>query len=62
MIIPEPNPEQLICAAGLYKVYKRGSEEVAALRSVDLTVSKGEFVVIIGPSGSGKSTLMHLLG
>ena len=62
MIIPEPNSEKLICAAGLYKVYKRGSEEVAALRSVDLTVSKGEFVVIIGPSGSGKSTLLHLLG
>lgn len=61
-IIPEPNPERLISAAGLQKVYKRGSEEVAALRSVDLNVSRGEFVVIIGPSGSGKTTLLHLLG
>ena len=40
----------------------RGSEEVTALRNVNLIVAPGEFVVIIGPSGSGKSTLLHLLG
>lgn len=60
--MPETGNDELISAAGLEKVYKRGNEEIAALRSVDLTVKKGEFVVILGPSGSGKSTLLHLLG
>ena len=54
--------EKLIMAAGLNKVYKRGDEDVIALRDVDLSVAAGEFVVIIGPSGSGKSTLLHLVG
>jgi len=54
--------QTLIEAAGLEKVYKRGNEEVPALRNVNLSVVKGEFSVIIGPSGSGKSTLLHLLG
>jgi ABC-type lipoprotein export system ATPase subunit len=52
----------LIEATGLEKVYKRGTEEIAAVRNVTLTVVPGEFTVIIGPSGSGKSTLMHILG
>ncbi len=60
--MPETGNEKLISAAGLEKVYKRGNEELIALRSVDLAVKKGEFVVILGPSGSGKSTLLHLLG
>jgi ABC-type lipoprotein export system ATPase subunit len=55
-------PSKLIEATGLGKVYKRGNEEVIALRDVNLAVGTGEFVVIIGPSGSGKSTLLHLLG
>src|SRR5262249_55605566 len=44
------------------KVYKSGTLEVAALRSVSLRIDENEFVAIVGPSGSGKSTLMHILG
>jgi len=58
----DPVSQPLIEAAGLEKVYKRGNEEVTALRNVNLSVQKGDFSVIIGPSGSGKSTLLHLLG
>jgi len=52
----------IITARGLAKSYSRGSEQVHALRAVDLSIGRGEFVSIVGPSGSGKSTLLHLLG
>jgi putative ABC transport system ATP-binding protein len=44
------------------KVYKIGTEEIFALRSVTLDISKNEYVALMGPSGSGKSTLMNILG
>ena len=44
------------------KRYVIGSEEIFALRGVDLEIYKGEFVALMGPSGSGKSTLMNILG
>lgn len=52
----------LIETANLWKTYKMGSEELHALKGVNLYVEKGEYLAIMGPSGSGKSTLMNLIG
>jgi putative ABC transport system ATP-binding protein len=49
-------------ARGLAKTYGTGEAEVRALHDVDLDISRGEFIVLLGPSGSGKSTLLNILG
>ncbi len=53
---------ELIQIKDLVKVYDTGALSVAALKGVNLTISQGEFVAIMGHSGSGKSTMMNILG
>ena len=47
---------------GVEKTYRRGAEEVHALRGLDLDITRNEFISIMGPSGAGKTTLLHILG
>jgi len=54
--------EPLITIKDIGRKYVIGSEVIHALKSVSLTINKGEFVALMGPSGSGKSTLMNILG
>src|SRR5829696_6194313 len=54
--------DAVIVTRNLQREYDMGGEIVRALRGVDLTIRKNEFVAVMGPSGSGKSTLMNLIG
>ena len=54
-------PETIIETSRLTKEFLRDSFHVVALKDVDLTVSRGDFIALMGPSGSGKSTLLHLI-
>ena len=53
---------EILKTENLKKTYGTGEAKVEALRGVNLTVNKGEFLSIVGTSGSGKSTLLHMLG
>lgn len=54
--------EELIRITDLNKIYDSGAVQVHALKNINLTIERGDFVAIMGHSGSGKSTLMNILG
>lgn len=54
--------KQILEVKNIHKSYRMGKQTLTVLRGVEMSLSAGEFVVIVGSSGSGKSTLLHILG
>ncbi|MDQ4024283.1 MAG: ABC transporter ATP-binding protein [Actinomycetota bacterium] len=59
---PQTENDVVVEARGISRTFGAGEEAVHALRDVDVSVRRGELLVVTGPSGSGKSTLLHVLG
>lgn len=54
--------ESLVSLNGIERTFYLGDSKVHALRNVDLNITRGEYIAVMGPSGSGKSTLLNLIG
>ena len=57
----DPSPDSLIVQQ-LCKEYPTPAEPLAVLRNIEIDLSQGQSLAVLGPSGSGKSTLLHLIG
>ncbi len=60
--ISQNEESSLIKLINVWKIYRMGEVDFAALKGINLEIYEGEFLVVLGPSGSGKSTLMNLIG
>lgn len=56
-----PAFDEFICIDNVHKEYVSGRRTITALRGIDLTIGRGEWVTLLGPSGCGKSTLLNIL-
>ncbi len=54
--------DKVVEISGLSKAYTQGHEQILVLENLDFSISKGEFVSVVGPSGSGKSTFLNIIG
>src|SRR5437762_11272510 len=59
---PQPLSEYTVRTIDVKREYRMGTEVVAALKGVTISINRGEYISIMGPSGSGKSTLFNMIG